>query len=162
MTAPLSPPPASAAPPRVSVVIPCRNEAGNIGPLIDEKGVAKVEDHIARTVAAGGKVLTGGQRIEGNFFQPTVTFGGDDELFCHEETFGPVAALLPIDDEAEAVKAANATEYGLASYVFTEDISRALRIGDRINGGTISEIGDSRITFVKGGQQQALSVLGGR
>ncbi|MGH6997590.1 MAG: aldehyde dehydrogenase family protein, partial [Phenylobacterium sp.] len=64
-----------------------------IGPLIDAKGVAKVEDHIARTVAAGGTVLTGGARMEGNFFQPTVTFGGDDELFCHEETFGP---LVPV------------------------------------------------------------------
>lgn len=108
-----------------------------IGPLIDEKGVAKVEDHITRTVAAGGKVLTGGKRIEGNFFQPTVTFGGDDELFCHEETFGPLTPVFSFETEAEAIERANASEFGLASFLFTDDLNRAMRVGRAIEAGIV-------------------------
>ena len=108
-----------------------------IGPLIDEKGVGKVEDHIARTVAAGGQVLTGGARIEGNFFQPTVTFGGDDELFRHEETFGPLTPVFAFETEAEAIERANASEFGLASFLFTEDLNRAMRVGRAIEAGIV-------------------------
>ncbi|KQW73463.1 NAD-dependent succinate-semialdehyde dehydrogenase [Phenylobacterium sp. Root77] len=108
-----------------------------IGPLIDAKGVAKVEDHIARTVAAGGQVLTGGERLEGNFFQPTVTFGGDDELFCHEETFGPLVPVFEFQTEEEAVARANASEFGLAAFLFTDDLNRAMRVGRAIESGIV-------------------------
>lgn len=108
-----------------------------IGPLIDQKGVAKVEDHIARTVAAGGQVLTGGSRLEGNFFAPTVTFGGDDELFCHEETFGPLVPVFEFQTEAEAIARANASEFGLAAFLFTDDLNRAMRVGQAIESGIV-------------------------
>ena len=110
-----------------------------IGPLIDAKGVAKVEDHIARTVEAGGKVLTGGARHErgGRFFQPTVISGGADDLFCHEETFGPVVPVFGFDTEEEALTRANATEYGLAAFLFTDDLNRALRVGRGLQAGII-------------------------
>jgi succinate-semialdehyde dehydrogenase/glutarate-semialdehyde dehydrogenase len=110
-----------------------------IGPLIDAKGVAKVEDHIAGTVAAGGQVLTGGARHErgGRFFQPTVISGGDDELFCHEETFGPVVPVFGFDTEDEALARANATEYGLAAFLFTDDLNRAMRVGRGLQAGIV-------------------------
>jgi succinate-semialdehyde dehydrogenase/glutarate-semialdehyde dehydrogenase len=110
-----------------------------IGPLIDAKGVAKVEDHIARTVQAGGRVLTGGARHErgGRFFQPTVIWGGSDELFCHEETFGPVVPVFGFDTEDEALARANATEYGLAAFLFTDDLNRALRVGRGLQAGIV-------------------------
>lgn len=110
-----------------------------IGPLIDAKGVAKVEDHIARTVAAGGRVLTGGARHErgGRFFQPTVISGGADELFRHEETFGPVVPVFGFDTEDEALARANATEYGLAAFLFTDDLNRAMRVGRGLQAGIV-------------------------
>ena len=110
-----------------------------IGPLIDAKGVAKVEDHIARTVEAGGRVLTGGAPHErgGRFFQPTVISGGSDELFCHEETFGPVVPVFGFDTEDEALARANATEYGLAAFLFTDDLNRAMRVERSLQAGII-------------------------
>lgn len=108
-----------------------------IGPLIDEKGVAKVEDHIARTLAAGGQLLTGGQRLEGTYFQPTVTLGGDDELFRHEETFGPLVPVFEFQTEEEAVARANASEFGLAAFLFTDDLNRAMRVGRAIEAGIV-------------------------
>lgn len=108
-----------------------------IGPLIDPKGVAKVQDHIARTVAAGGKVLTGGQRLQGRFFQPTVLSGGDDALFCREETFGPVTPVFRFKTEEEALARANASEFGLAAFLFTDDLNRALRVGRGLEAGLI-------------------------
>ncbi|WP_340647206.1 NAD-dependent succinate-semialdehyde dehydrogenase [Phenylobacterium sp.] len=108
-----------------------------IGPLIDAKGVAKVEDHIARTVAAGGEVLTGGRRLEGRFFQPTVLSGGDDHLFRHEETFGPVTPVFRFKTEDEALARANASEFGLAAFLFTDDLNRAMRVGRSLEAGLI-------------------------
>lgn len=110
-----------------------------IGPLIDGKGLAKVEDHIARTVAAGGKVLTGGGRHElgGRFFQPTVIAGGDEPLFRCEETFGPVCPVFTFASEDEAIAKANASEFGLAAFLFTEDLNRAMRVGRAIEAGMV-------------------------
>ncbi len=110
-----------------------------VGPLIEDKGVAKVEDHLKRVQAAGGRVLTGGARHElgGRFFQPTVTLGGDDELFRHEETFGPLIPVFPFDTEEEVLGKANDSEFGLASYLFTRDLDRAMRIGRHIEAGMI-------------------------
>lgn len=108
-----------------------------IGPLIDEKGVAKVEDHIARTLKSGGELLTGGKRVEGRFFQPTVIAGGDGELFCHEETFGPLVPVFSFETEDEAVARANASEFGLAAFLFSDDLNRAMRVGRAIESGIV-------------------------
>ncbi len=96
-----------------------------IGPLIDMKAVEKVEAHIADAVKKGAKVVTGGKRAAqgGSFFEPTVlTDVTTDMVITKEETFGPVAPLYRFKTEAEAVKMANDTEFGLASYFYSRDI----------------------------------------
>ncbi len=110
-----------------------------IGPLIDAKGVEKVEDHVQRTVARGGRVLTGGQRHErgGRFFQPTVLDGGDETLFRAEETFGPVVPVFPFRTEEEVVALANDSEFGLASYLFSENLNRVMRVAQAIEAGMV-------------------------
>jgi succinate-semialdehyde dehydrogenase / glutarate-semialdehyde dehydrogenase len=114
-------------------------DGAQIGPLINPAGVAKVEDHIARAQAAGGRVLTGGQRhaLGGRFFQPTVIDGGDDRLFAEEETFGPLAPVFGFDSEDAVVAAANASEFGLAAFLFTSDLNRAMRVGRGLEAGVI-------------------------
>lgn len=108
-----------------------------VGPLIEDKALDKVEAHLAALKTDGAKVLTGGARHElgGRFFQPTVTLGGDDALFREEETFGPLVPVFPFDSEDEVVNKANDSPFGLASYLFTRDLDRALRIGRRIEAG---------------------------
>ncbi len=110
-----------------------------VGPLIDAKGVDKVEDHVKRTVAAGGKVLTGGARHErgGRFFQPTVLAGGDESLFRREETFGPVVPVFPFRTEEEVIGLANDSEYGLASYLFSDDLNRVMRVARALEAGMV-------------------------
>lgn len=113
-------------------------EAGvKVGPLIEDKAIAKVEEHLTKVQASGGKVLTGGARhaLGGRFFQPTVTLGGDDKLFRDEETFGPLIPVFPFGTEAEVLTRANDSEFGLASYLFTRDLDRAFRIGRQIEAG---------------------------
>lgn len=108
-----------------------------VGPLIEDKAIRKVQDHLALTKASGGEVLTGGEphALGGRFFQPTVTLGGDDGLFRREETFGPLIPVFPFDTEEEALALANDSEFGLASYVFTRDLDRAMRMSRRIEAG---------------------------
>lgn len=110
----------------------------DVGPLIDAKARDSMEALVADAVAGGAQVVTGGKRTEGAgyFFEPTVLRNiASDARVLREEIFGPVAPVITFRDEAEAVALANNTEYGLASYVFTENISRGLRIGDRIEFG---------------------------
>ncbi len=114
------------------------SDTTDIGPLVDEQGLAKVERHVADARAKGAKVVTGGSALEGLFFQPTVVTGvtaGMDIL--SEETFGPVAPLIVFDDEAEAVRLANDTPYGLAAYLVTKDLSRAFRVSEALDYGII-------------------------
>ena len=110
-----------------------------IGPLISPAGLAKVEDHVRRACASGARLMTGGARTDaqGRFFQPTVTAGGDDALFCEEETFGPYAPVFRFETEAEVIAAANATPYGLAAYVFTKDGARQWRMASGLEAGVI-------------------------
>ncbi|MEQ7156444.1 NAD-dependent succinate-semialdehyde dehydrogenase [Brevundimonas aurifodinae] len=118
---------------------PAFEDGVKVGPLIEDKAIDKVEDHLKRVVASGAKVLTGGERhaLGGRFFQPTVTLGGDDALFREEETFGPLIPVFPFETEDECLEKANDSPFGLASYVFTRDLDRAMRIGRRIEAGMI-------------------------
>jgi len=109
-----------------------------IGPLIDEKAVAKASELVADAVAKGATVTTGGEAVEGpgTFYRPTVVTGvtaASDIL--REEIFGPVLAISTFTDEADAVRRANDTEYGLVSYVFTRDLARGQRMIDQLETG---------------------------
>jgi len=108
-----------------------------VGPLIELKALDKVEAHLAALKKDGAKLLTGGERhaLGGRFFQPTVTLGGDDRLFRKEETFGPLVPVFPFESEDEVVEKANDSAFGLASYLFTRDLDRAMRMGRRIEAG---------------------------
>ena len=110
------------------------------GPLIDSKALAKVEEHIADAKSKGGRVLTGGARhaLGGTFFQPTVIADATTSmLVASEETFGPVAPLFRFKTEADAIALANATEFGLAAYMYSRDIGRCLRVSEAIESGIV-------------------------
>jgi succinate-semialdehyde dehydrogenase/glutarate-semialdehyde dehydrogenase len=110
------------------------------GPLIDARAVAKVESHIADAVAKGAKILLGGKRhaLGGNFFEPTIITGVTPEMrVAREETFGPVAPLFRFEHEADAIRMANDTEYGLAAYFFTRDLARSWRVQEALDYGLV-------------------------
>ncbi len=110
------------------------------GPLINEAAVAKVEAHVTDAVAHGGVVLTGGHRhaLGGTFYEPTVIRDAHAAmLLAREETFGPVAALFRFTEEAEAIEAANASEFGLAAYAYTSDLGRAFRVSRALESGMV-------------------------
>jgi succinate-semialdehyde dehydrogenase/glutarate-semialdehyde dehydrogenase len=111
-----------------------------IGPLIEEKAVQKVEEHVRDAVSKGAKVLTGGKRIDGNghFYVPTVlTDVKADMLAMREETFGPVAPLMKFDTEEEVIRLANSTEFGLAAYFYSRDIARVWRVAEALESGMV-------------------------
>ena len=111
-----------------------------IGPLINPAALAKVETHIADALAHGAKLLTGGHRhaLGGQFFQPTVLAGARPDMqVCRDETFGPVAPLIRFADEAEVIRMANDTEFGLAAYAYTRDLGRAWRLAERLDYGMV-------------------------
>lgn len=115
-------------------------EGAQQGPLIDNAAVAKVEAHIKDAVGKGAKVLTGGKRhiLGGTFFEPTVLGDAtEDMLMASEETFGPVAALYRFSTEEEAIRIANDTEFGLASYFYSRDIGRIWRVAAALECGMI-------------------------
>ncbi len=109
-----------------------------IGPLIEDAAVKKVGKHVADAVKKGGKVLTGGEKLKGQFFQPTVIAGAtDDMLVASEETFGPLAPVFRFKTEQEAIDAANATIFGLASYFYARDIRRITRVSEALEYGIV-------------------------
>jgi succinate-semialdehyde dehydrogenase/glutarate-semialdehyde dehydrogenase len=116
-------------------------EAGVVqGPLIDKAAVDKVEEHIADALAKGAKVLTGGKRhaLGGTYFEPTVLANVNTTMkVTREETFGPVAPLFRFKDEKEAIRLANDTEFGLASYFYGRDIGRIWRVAEALEYGMV-------------------------
>jgi succinate-semialdehyde dehydrogenase / glutarate-semialdehyde dehydrogenase len=116
-------------------------EAGvEIGALIDEDALKKATQHVEDAVKRGAKVLCGGRRIQGKgfFFEPTVLADVPGEGLCmQEETFAPVAAISPFDTEAEAIEKANATDFGLSAYAFTNEIGRVFRLMESLEAGVI-------------------------
>ncbi|SOZ38612.1 NADP-dependent succinate-semialdehyde dehydrogenase [Cupriavidus neocaledonicus] len=111
-----------------------------IGPLIDDKAVAKVEEHIADALGKGARLLQGGQRhaLGHSFFQPTVLADvAPGMLVAREETFGPLAPLFRFDTEDDVVAMANDTEFGLASYFYARDLGRVWRVSERLEYGMV-------------------------
>ncbi len=111
-----------------------------IGPLIDEKAVAKVEEHIADALEKGARVVCGGKADErgGNFFQPTILVDVPaNAKVSKEETFGPLAPLFRFKDEADVIAQANDTEFGLAAYFYARDLSRVFRVGEALEYGIV-------------------------
>ncbi len=109
-----------------------------IGPLVDAQGLAKVKAHVADALALGATASVGGQALEGLYFQPTVLSGVTaDMLVMREETFGPVAPVIAFDTEAEVIAAANDTQFGLAAYLWTRDLARAVRVTEHLEYGII-------------------------
>jgi succinate-semialdehyde dehydrogenase/glutarate-semialdehyde dehydrogenase len=108
----------------------------NVGPLIEEAAVDKVQRHVGDAIDRGGEVLLGGKSLGGLFFQPTVITGvtADAAMSC-EETFGPVAGIARFTTEAEAVREANDTPYGLAAYYYTRDNARIWRLSEALEYG---------------------------
>lgn len=116
------------------------NEGVQVGPLIDEDAVAKVESHIQDAKNKGGEILVGGNRhVSGGLFvEPTVIVNVTrNMLIAREETFGPVAPLFRFDTEEEAVAMANDTEFGLAAYFFTENSKRMWRVAEALEYGMV-------------------------
>ncbi|WON77741.1 3-sulfolactaldehyde dehydrogenase [Serratia sp. UGAL515B_01] len=110
------------------------------GPMIDDAAVRKVEEHISDALAQGARLVTGGKRhaLGGSFFQPTVLTGVTDSMkVAQEETFGPLAPLFRFSTEEEVISQANATEFGLASYFYTRDIGRVMRVSEELEYGMV-------------------------
>lgn len=108
------------------------------GPLIHERAVAKVKEHVEDAVAKGAKVLVGGKPGKGNFFEPTVLVDVPVEaVVSKDETFGPLAPCFKFSSEEEVLKLANDTEYGLAGYFYSRDIGRVWRVAEALKAGMV-------------------------
>ena len=112
------------------------------GPLIEESALEKVQKHLDDALHKGGVVVTGGQRLNklgsGQFFEPTVLANATSDMLCaREETFGPFAPVFKFKTEQEAIDAANATEFGLASYLYSRDVGRIFRVSEALEYGMV-------------------------
>ncbi|MCA0149369.1 NAD-dependent succinate-semialdehyde dehydrogenase [Rossellomorea vietnamensis] len=113
-------------------------EGVDIGPLIDEDAIEKVRKHVEDAVDKGASVAYGGKGIEGLYFEPTVLTNVNDDMLCmNDETFGPVAPITTFKTEEEAIERANDSIYGLAAYVFTENITKGIRISEQLEYGIV-------------------------
>jgi succinate-semialdehyde dehydrogenase/glutarate-semialdehyde dehydrogenase len=123
---------------------PGLDEDSSVGPLIDESALAKMQRQVSDAIEKGARVVAGGERAkegglgDGNFFAPTLLTGVTNAMdIYYEETFGPIAAVIPFDSEQDAIKSANDTTYGLAAYIYTNDLSRAIRVSEQLRFGII-------------------------
>ena len=109
-----------------------------VGPLIDEPALEKVEAHVGDALERGAELVAGGERLEGQFFRPSILTGVTPAMrMTNEETFGPVAAIARFETEEEAIRIANATPYGLAAYYVTTDLARTWRVGEALKYGIL-------------------------
>lgn len=121
-------------------VAPAFEAGAEQGPLINEKAVEKIEEHIADAVGKGAKVIVGGKRhkLGQTFFEPTVLSDvTSDMLVAKNETFAPLAPVFKFSTDEEAIQMANDTEFGLASYIYTESLSRAWKVGEALEYGMV-------------------------
>jgi len=110
----------------------------NVGPLIDEPALEKVERHVANALDGGAELLVGGARIEGQFFQPSVLVDVTASMaMSSEETFGPVAGMARFSTEEEAIRIANDTPYGLAAYFYSQGLARVTRVAEALEYGIL-------------------------
>ena len=128
------------------------------GPLIEPAALEKVKEHIADALSKGGSIVTGGKPLEGQFFEPTVIANASQDMrVAREETFGPLAPVFRFKTEQEAIDAANATEFGLASYFYSRDIGRIIRVSEALEYGmvgvNIGLLGSEQVPF--GGVKQS-------
>ncbi len=125
---------------KAMVVGPGTHDDTQVGPLVNEESAAKVDELVRGAVDAGATVVIGGNRPdrEGFYYEPTVLLDVPrDAEILSEEIFGPVAPVLTFTDEADAIAMANDTEYGLVSYVFTQDLARGLRVSEKLDAGMV-------------------------
>lgn len=121
-------------------VSPAFEPGAEQGPLINEKSVEKIQEHISDAIAKGAQVVVGGKRhiLGQTFFEPTVISGvTQDMLVAKDETFAPLAPVFKFNTDAEAIQMANDTEFGLASYIYTESLSRAWKVGEALEYGMV-------------------------
>lgn len=110
----------------------------NIGPVVEQAGLDKVKAQVQDALSKGATATTGGNAAGGLFFQPTIlTNVAPDSVILREETFGPVAPVVPFDTEEQAIEYANNSEYGLAAYAYTKDLSRAWRVAEALEYGIV-------------------------
>ena len=108
------------------------------GPLINAEAVAKVQRHLADALAKGATLVTGGNSLGGNFFEPTIVSGVTAEMaVAREETFGPLAPLFRFSDEGDVIRQANDTEFGLAAYFYARDLGRVFRVAEALEYGMV-------------------------
>jgi succinate-semialdehyde dehydrogenase/glutarate-semialdehyde dehydrogenase len=108
------------------------------GPLIEDAAIEKVQRHVQDAIAKGGKVMVGGHKLDGQFFEPTVIANASADMLCaREETFGPFAPVFRFSHDQEASDAANNTEFGLASYFYSRDIGRIYRVAEALEYGMV-------------------------
>ena len=120
---------------------PASDERSQIGPMINERAVDKIERHVCDAVDRGARIVVGGQRLAAlgsNYFAPTLLTGADATMACAcEETFGPVVPVTRFETEAEVIAAANGTPYGLAAYFFSSDAQRIWRVAEALESGLV-------------------------
>ncbi|AWP75576.1 NAD-dependent succinate-semialdehyde dehydrogenase [Bordetella bronchiseptica] len=123
---------------RALKVGPGFDEGVTQGPLIEPEAVDKIERHIEDAVSKGGRVVAGGRRLGGLFFEPTVLVDASSQMLCaREETFGPLAPVFRFHADEDAIAAANATEFGLASYLYSRDVGRIFRAAEALESGMV-------------------------
>jgi succinate-semialdehyde dehydrogenase / glutarate-semialdehyde dehydrogenase len=133
----------------------------DVGPLTNARTLHRVEQHVADARQRGAQVLLGGTRADdlgdGFFYPPTVVVGGEDMLMLREETFGPVAPILVVDDLEEAITRANALDFGLVCYLYTRDLRTSVESAERLEFGTVNvnNVGGGDVLFPYSGWKQS-------
>ena len=139
------------------------NPEPDLGPLSSARARERVEQHVADARANGGEVLVGGTRPaderlrDGFYYLPTVVVGGEDMVMLREETFGPVAPILVVEDLDEAIARANALEFGLVCYLYTRDLRTSIESAERLEFGTVNvnNVGGGDVRFPYSGWKQS-------